>query len=741
MKEPNLAKILRWLIYATALVPLIIFSQFISPFHFGKVIVFRSLVELMVALYLVLIIQDRRYYPKTNNILGAFLFFTAAFTLTTITSAQPYDSFWGTLERMGGLWTFWHYFVFYLILTSILTKKEHWLNLLNLTILVGVLSAFYGFLQKTDVSWVMGAGGRERIFGTIGNAALFAGYQLLVLFLAATLFLNTNKFEKIRIFYLFSFFIMIIAVLMTAVRGSILALGVGSILLVFLYFKNFGSVIAKKIMIGLVLLVVIFLFFTFAFKNSDLVQNSGYLKRITDFSLKTYTVQTRIWAWKAGLSGWLETPKTILLGWGPENFNIPFSKHFNPKFFRGPGSETLFDRGHNMFIEVLVTMGVFGLLAYLSIFFVLFKKLFKYLKTEENKKYSVGLITLLVAYVIHNSFIFDTSANFLTFFIIMGFINFLDKNQDDNKEQKKFLTKKPNFFVLVVLIILAIILINKTNIVDVKANYAFTRGIIAGLAGDFDRAVSKFKEAISYNTPGNYEYRHKFAQYMIDYSSSQKVDDKIKEELLFAIKEVEKNKIGRNNDYLPRLYIGRMNLILGRDDPSSPYNDQALKEDLEAIKISPTFIRTYYEIAQVYLNKKDYTSAAEWFSKAVQLNPDVAISYWYQGVVELELGNQEKGIELINTAFEKGYKADKDDYLRLVPLFVKIQDYKRVVDIYENLTRLEPNNPQFFASLAIAYSKIGKIDEAVMAARQAVKIDPNFEPEARIFLRKLGREL
>src|SRR3989339_503456 len=115
-KESNLAKFIRFGTYLTALVPLLVFRDLISPFHFGKVVIF-----------------------------WAFLFFTLAFTVTTLTSVLKYPSFWGTLERMGGLWTFWHYFVFYIILTSVLIKKEHWQSLFKFMAIVGVLSALYGF--------------------------------------------------------------------------------------------------------------------------------------------------------------------------------------------------------------------------------------------------------------------------------------------------------------------------------------------------------------------------------------------------------------------------------------------------------------------------------------------------------------------------------------------------------------------------------------------------------------------
>src|SRR4030042_2184910 len=189
MKYPFLVRFLRWLIYASAFVPLIIFSQYISPFHFGKIVVFRSMVELMLVLYLLVLWRDRSYVPRMTPVLWAVLAFAGAFLLTTFTSVNQYASFWGTLERMGGLFTFWHYVMFVIVATSVLRTQDEWLRFFQISIAVSVLSALYGFGQKTDIGFFIGSGGRERIFGTIGNAALFAGYEIVNMFLALMLLL------------------------------------------------------------------------------------------------------------------------------------------------------------------------------------------------------------------------------------------------------------------------------------------------------------------------------------------------------------------------------------------------------------------------------------------------------------------------------------------------------------------------------------------------------------------------
>ncbi|MDP3800502.1 MAG: O-antigen ligase family protein, partial [bacterium] len=466
---------------------------------------------------------------------------------------------------MGGLWTFWHYFVYFIILTSVLTKLEHWRKLLDITIFVGVLSAFYGFAQKTNIDFFLGSGGRDRIFGTLGNPALFAGYELFIVFMSLIMllrYIGTSKkhdllfvtvtsiivlvsavsgsvlwytfsvggivgftlyafYKKnLSILYLLAFYVTSTATLMTAVRGSVLGYAVGLTVFAFLWMRYKKSRIGKLVFNTLISSAVLFVIFASLFSGSSFVKNSRYLSRITDLSIGSVTVQTRFWAWQAGLKGWSESPKTVFLGWGPENFNTPFSKYFNPKFFVGTGSETLFDRAHNMFIEILVTMGIVGFLAYINIFAALFSSLRRLSKNSDFAVYGMGFISAIIAYIIHNSFIFDTSANLIVFFTITGFISWLSLNNTNLQIEKNATNvKKPNKILTnsatIALIIFVPWLIYKTNILPAKANYATTRAIVRGWASDFKGALAKYKESLSYAVPGKYEYRHRFAQYLV----------------------------------------------------------------------------------------------------------------------------------------------------------------------------------------------------------------------------------
>lgn len=726
--------------------PLVIFGDFLSPFHFGKALIFRSLVQLMTVVYVFILVRYGKDYlfPRTK-LFWSISIFTLVFGLTTLTSFDFYNSFWGTLERMGGWFGFLHFWLFFVIASAVLRKKEHWLILINVSIFTSLLSVFYGLLQKTQVDWVLGSGNRQKIFGTLGNPALFAGYVVVNAFLALTLALRPGSRGMLKFWQLLTFGLGFLGVFLTGVRGSFLSIVIGVLIFFFLYAIDLNSRKVKKIALGFLVLVLISAGTLSLLKDTSFIKGNSYLARYSDISIYAYTVQTRVWAWKAGFDGFNDSLKTMIVGYGPENFNIPFSRHFNPNFYEGPGSETFFDRAHNQFIEILITMGIVGFIFYLSIFIYAFFNLRKLGNQQDSelKIYKNGILAALVAYMIHNFFIFDTNANYLVFFILVGFLNFLALPtgilvQNHSRPRRVALS----YLATLILMVFFIFVFFTTTIKPARANYATTRAIVGAWAKSHDLAIQKYKEALSFDTFAKYEIRHRYAQYILEYYSGKEIDEQAEQELLLAADYAKKNSEEHPNDYLPHLYAGRSYILLGRTDSSSPYNDLALEEIQKALVISPTFVRTYYELGQAYLSKKDYPNAIAAFKKATELNPKVGQSWWYLGATQIEAGKDQEGSDSIKNAISAGYdfRNKEDDILRLVTYFVKRNDFLTVAGFYEQLIGIAPENAQYHASLAVAYSRIEKIDDAVKEAKTAASLDPDFEPEARAFVRSLGRE-
>ncbi|MBU2564032.1 O-antigen ligase family protein [Patescibacteria group bacterium] len=745
----NLNKILRWGVYVSLFLPLVVFSQHLSPFHFGKMILFRSLVELMAVFYILLIIIDKRYRPKWNLILISFTAYTGLYIFTGLIGVNFFSSMWGSIERMGGIFSFIHFWVYFVILISIIRIKLDWNKILKITTFVGFLSILFAYGQRLRLgSFFVGWQHGERVIGTIGNPALFAGYLLFILYLALWFLLKKQTDIREKGFYSIVLILGIPVLLMTAVRGAILSFFITIILLaLFFVFASKN----KKLKISLIIAILIFvLFFTFAFigKNSTWVKNISWLDRITSLSLDSDTLQTRIWSWTSAIEGWKERP---IFGWGPENFSVLHMKHFDARHFTHVGSETIWDRAHNVPLNALSTMGAVGLLSYLSIFVSMFIVLIKKFKSKRIGKITFGVFSaMIIAYFIQNLFIFDTFVNYFLFFMVLAYVYYLKTN---NKKIEPLREKKyPSTFLIVILLILAVILIFQTNIRSSQANFSTTRAILAGRAGNAQKAVDKYQEALNCKRENNeficnpvpegaYEIRHKLATFAIQLAETmkQKQGDFDPSLLYFSIKIVSKNIERFPLDTVPYLYVGRMYILLIEKDGQEAAN-QALASINKALELNKRNPRIWYELGQAQMSIKEYEESYNSFKTAAELNPEVSLSWWFTAVSASAADKNEEALEALNKALELGWKdfeTNTTELLRMVKIFEKAQRYDMVARLYELGVQQEPESAQMYASLAAAYAHMGQFDKARQAADKAVQIDPNFKEEYDKFINSL----
>lgn len=755
-KEPLLAVILRWMLYATTLIPLVIWQDYISPFHFGKALTLRVMVEIMFVIYAIVVLRDRSYLPKATPIFITTCLFFVAYAISTLFSFDAFTSVWGTLERMGGLYSLAHLALFFVMLSGIMKTYEHWTMLLKFSVVVSLISAGYGFLQKTNLEWVLGSGGRSKIFGTLGNPALFAGYMLTSLFLSLGLaFTEWKKSGFLKYLWLGIALIGSLSVLMSGVRGSVIALFVGW----FIVLMCIGYLTKMKRIVqgGVAIATIVALSFVMIqiFKDTDFVKKSQYLARYSDFSFSSYTIQTRTWTWTSGLQGWLESPRAMFVGFGPENFQIPFVMHFNPNHFRGPGSETLFDRAHNMFIEVLVTMGIIGFIVYIAMFSSIAQQMFNFIREKYNQRKSSKIsfddpnliwpfmiIAIIIAYCIHNFFIFDTTANYLAILVAIGFASYLSiKNQNQDEIRKPITSDYIAISVAVVLIVISSYSIYTFNVLPARANYMTTRAMISNWTGNTSEAFKQFKEAIEMNTPFTPDLLPKLTQALMERYSSGEIQKEALEPLEYALKKHIELSKERPYDNLNPLYAARMAVILGRIQGAEKYNDIALQLAQHALSIAPKFVRTYYEVGQIYLNKGDKENALQAFRQAAELSPTAGIGYWYVGNVLLDLGRRDEGVASIKKSADLGYAPKNEEYLRLANLFIKNKDDANALRIYEAILQREPNNAQIRATIAAGYVQLKQSEKALEQLRAIIKIDPKLQSDVEAYAKSVGLKL
>lgn len=740
-------KILRWGIFISLFIPLVIFSQYLSPFHFGKMVVFRTLVELMAVFYILLILIDKKYRPKWGVILITFSIFTGLYVFTGLIGVNFFRSFWGTLERMGGIFSFLHFWVYFVILISIIKERLDWYKILKISTFVGFLSILFAYGQRLRlgdffVGWQHG----ERVIGTIGNPALFAGYLLFIFYLALLFLLKKKTPVWQKGFFAGVIILGIPVLLMTAVRGAIISF-FGSAFILALFFlvssKN------KKVKLSLLIALLAFVALAvFAFMNRDAawVKDISWLQRITNITKGTSTVQTRLWSWTSAINGWKERP---IFGWGPENFSVLHMKYFDARHFTHIGSETIWDRAHNAPLNALATMGVIGFLSYLSIFVVIFYFLIRKFKEKKINRVTFGVLSaMIIAYFGQNLFIFDTMANYFLFFLSLGYINYLSmKGKEvlpDSTAEAPVETsdRTPSILLIAILLILAAVLAYQTNIKPSMANFACTRGIIAGREGNAQRAIDKYREALDYKTPqGSYEIRHKLATFAISYTDHQrrKYNSFDPSLLYYSIEQTSKNIDRFPLDTVPYLYVGRMYILLIEKD-GEVAGQQALESINSALDLNRRNPRIWYELGQAQISLKEYDGAYKSFKTATELNPDVQTSWWFWAVAAYYVEKYEEAVTYTEKAFELGYTEYKEsitDLMRLVNIYEKVKNYPKVIWAYKLAIEEEPTNPQLYASLAATYATVGDYDKARETALVAVQIDPDFAEEAQKFIDSL----
>ena len=191
--------IVKYGIYLILATPLFVSKQLFFPFVSTKIFIFRTLVEIVFIFWLILLFKDKSYRPKINHFIylaAAFLFYLF---ISAVLGANFYHSFWGTIQRGGGLFVLLHLFVFFLILISFCRSAKDWANYLLFFVSVSLLVSLYALMQRLGASYVYESG-VTRATGTIGNAATLAGYLIFSLFLLLILFFKEDKRYK-KIFY------------------------------------------------------------------------------------------------------------------------------------------------------------------------------------------------------------------------------------------------------------------------------------------------------------------------------------------------------------------------------------------------------------------------------------------------------------------------------------------------------------------------------------------------------------
>ncbi len=623
-------------------IPFIVFSNStFFPFIVGKNFTFRIVVELMFSAWIVLAALDANYRPKMNYIFWSFVTLLAVISLSAMFGQNPAKSFWSNFERMEGVITYLHLFAYIVVAATVLKARNLWYSYFNFHLVAGTIMAIYGALQWAGDLTIVQDG--MRVNGTLGNAAYLGTYAFFNIFIAAWLASRetwTTTVGKAKLsFYGFIILLQTFVLYHTATRGAMLGLIVGAgaaTLLVALLERKNKSL--RKWAMGTVLAIALLIGGFMAIRNTAFVQKSPVMARFAAISFTEQTTKSRFMVWGMAIQGFKEHP---VLGWGMEGFNYVFNKYYNPGMY---GQEQWFDRAHNVFFDWLISGGILGLLAYLSLFVSAFYLIWRRLENRTILEKSI-LTGLLVGYLFQNLFVFDNLTSLIYFSTILAYLESVSLPCESSKNKK---TNKPAvvsrenaFMVSGAAAILAVVLIYSVNYNGFMQNTTLIRALSERSTEGPVHNLNLFKEAIAYNSFGTAEVREQLAQLSMNaFDRTKGISDNQKLFIGYAADQLEKQAAELPDDARYQVFAGSFLLQAGRVDQALPYL-------IKAQELSPKKQAILFQLGSAYYAQKDKAKAEEMFKRAYELEPAYADAEKYYLQVLVADGKKDEAAKVL----------------------------------------------------------------------------------------------
>jgi tetratricopeptide (TPR) repeat protein len=141
--------------------------------------------------------------------------------------------------------------------------------------------------------------------------------------------------------------------------------------------------------------------------------------------------------------------------------------------------------------------------------------------------------------------------------------------------------------------------------------------------------------------------------------------------------EKDYRKILEENPHYPGIHFRLARLILSKPNPPADFQEQAKKELQQELEIDPANAGAEYVMGELARQANDFPAAIQHFTKATKLDPNFA-----------------------------------DAYLGLGVSLLAVKQYTEAVAPLEMAVKLQPGNPAGHYSLATAYARTGRKEDA-----------------------------
>ncbi len=736
--------IITGVVFVPAVVPFIVSTSMFFPYITGKNFTFRIVVEILLALYVVLAVLDARYRPRFSWIAGAFIAFLVAIGVADLQGVYPFKSFWSNFERMEGYVTLLHLFGYFVVAGAVLVKEKTWDTLWHFSLGASTLMAFVALKPSFAAFpqfWMV-----PRLDATFGNPIYLAIYCVLHIFLVFILLSRRVRIPLWLAGISVAYVLLQLSVLaLTLTRSAAVGLvGGGIIATVLIAFFERERPMVRKGAIGALAVLALMAGTIYAIKDTDFGRTTPVVNRFTDMTVEG-TVAARLDNWGMAWQGVKERP---LLGYGQDNYEYVFARHFNPDMYN---DEPWFDRTHNILFDWLIAGGFVGAIAYFLILVATIAHL--WLLNPRTKWYSfsrlrdilrgnhMGEMTVteralwtgfFAAYTFHNIFVFDNITSYVFYVLVLAYLHArITSGNDPLWSGRRIPEQVATSVVLPVALVVCVALIYLVN----WPGIATTQSLLSALIdrGAPAQNLEYFKRALAYDQLGRIEVREQLVQVAVNVVRNPEIPNDVREAYRAAATEGLEQELGRN-PLSPRLqlFAGTFYLSMGG-------SDTALDRMLKARELSPRKQLTLFQLGDVYFSRGENDKALDVFKTAYELQTDYDDARKYYAIALIRNGKDREAVDLLS---ERWQTAGIDDD-RLLREWTNAKRYDIAAAVLAAKLEKDPKNAQLAVSLSATLAASGDKEQAIAVLVELKKDQPQYAEQVDTFIKDIraGKQL
>lgn len=585
------------------------FESFITPKQFA----FKFIITLIL-LYAVIITAKERSFAFQNNsfYIPVILFLLWSF-LSLINSINTHVSL--------SYYSFFFPQALLFFLTIYLIKDLSSIDkIINALIIVSTISAIIGILQFFGLNYEQGLKwkfpsklpDKTDIYSTYGNPNFMSSFLAAVLpLILVNLWHNFNDTKK-RLMYAVSALIILFCILISrtkAVWGGVI---ITTILLFFLaaiiHFKEkakmggqpFAPTLKKYLKLsGMIFLAIIGIITAISLILP--AESNPIIAELSSLTLSNITFKGRELMWKTTFNMIKDHP---IIGIGVNTFRLNYQNYQaeflsrNPEFVKYLIHLGSPESPHNQYLEIAAEQGFIGLLIFLWINIVFFRKGANILRSGyqlKEKMLAAGIMSGVAGMLVHAlvEFPLNLPPNAMIYWLYFGFLMIIENKQA--KPIKLIKQFKPAASYLIIVISIAAALVFA---------YLSLRPLIA----------SKI---------------HRETWHLMN-------DKRWGDAIASAKRGINWDPL---NDDL-HLYLGVANYHLGN-------YSESMKEYSKAYELYPDYM-IQFNIGLIHKKMGNLTLAEEYFKKAIFLRPNLLEAYTQLSEVYKEMGKIEESIDILN---------------------------------------------------------------------------------------------